>query len=102
MKGISELGTTFAVIHVTANVVPSWLILSILMMEAIISSETSVLTRTTRRHIPEDGIVHINVVMQPGGASRDTFCVTGKTIPEGILRRQNPFELDVATPRHRH
>jgi hypothetical protein len=28
------------------------------MMEAICSSETSILTRTTRRHIPEDDIPH--------------------------------------------
>jgi hypothetical protein len=28
------------------------------MMEAILSSETSVLTRATRRHIPDDGILH--------------------------------------------
>jgi hypothetical protein len=43
---------------VTANVVPSSLILVILMMEAINSSETLVLTRVTRRHIPEDDILH--------------------------------------------
>jgi hypothetical protein len=28
------------------------------MMEAILSSETSVLARPTRRNIPEDGILH--------------------------------------------
>jgi hypothetical protein len=39
-----------------ANVVPSTQILSTLMMEAIYFSETSVLTRAIRRHIPEDGI----------------------------------------------
>jgi hypothetical protein len=43
---------------VTANVVPSSLILSILMMEEMRFSETSVFTRATRLHIPEDGIVH--------------------------------------------
>jgi hypothetical protein len=42
---------------VTASAVPRSLILSTLMMEAICSSETSVLTRTIRRHIPEDGIL---------------------------------------------
>jgi hypothetical protein len=28
------------------------------MMEAIFSSDTSVLTRATRRNVPEDGILH--------------------------------------------
>jgi hypothetical protein len=42
---------------VTANVAPSSLILVSLMMEAIRSSETSVLTRDARRHIPEDDIL---------------------------------------------
>jgi hypothetical protein len=40
-----------------ASVIPSTMILATLIMEAVNSSETSVLTRTTRRNIAKDGIL---------------------------------------------
>jgi hypothetical protein len=58
---ISELGTTLVVtsnkstLLVTVNVLPSLPILVTLMAEAIYSSETPVIKRSTLRHTPKDG-----------------------------------------------
>jgi hypothetical protein len=60
---IGKLGKTLAVtnerLQANANVFPNLPILVNLMMEAIRSSKTLVLTRTKRRKIPEDDILRV-------------------------------------------
>jgi hypothetical protein len=56
-----RFGGTYRLHHrllVTVNFVPSSPIFVALILEAIPSPETSLLTRATRCHIPEDGILH--------------------------------------------
>jgi hypothetical protein len=57
MTRIGELRTTLVATS-NRNVVPTSQIPATLMMEAIRPSETSVITRATRHHISEDGILH--------------------------------------------
>jgi hypothetical protein len=70
---------------VTASVVPSSPILVTLIKEELNSSETSVLTRATRRHIPGDGIFH--------GHGRENFTSYLALTGWALQRRYDAFPV---------
>jgi hypothetical protein len=57
---------------VTANVLPSSPIF-VTLLEALTSSDTSVLTRVTRRNVPENIILYIKAVLPPWWTSAETL-----------------------------
>jgi hypothetical protein len=62
MTRIGELGTTSAVTSNRRTLRINSLV--VLMMEALTSSETPILIRTTRHNITEDGIIQISYLIE--------------------------------------
>jgi hypothetical protein len=70
---------------VTANAVSNSLILFTLIMEEVRSSETSALTKTTRPHIPEDGIL-LMIFNGPNPSGRNTALDSPQPLTEMSIR----------------
>jgi hypothetical protein len=79
---------------VTANLVPSSPILPNMMMDAICSSETSALITGTRRHIPEDGILHRSRVQRTSAWTEPLLDTARGPFRKPIVRNE-VFQLRV-------
>jgi hypothetical protein len=75
---------------VTANVVPSSLILSALMKEATRTSETFLTVKTKRRHIKEDGI---RLHSLPAVMANSNSSVTARNVYSGVTMEHSSSSL---------